>query len=306
MIFSEPSPDDLSHLIQKYADAKPAEYLSPPDLLRQLIREINPVATALIDHLHNRASDLSDKLQKSAEEFIAADKSGIQARENLPKNNQIIVELDAEVRQIQIEIATVTKSIVPGRSLPELNAIQSKLDILRKRLDLRTAELDFASRKLDKYGEIFDQSLARLDEFKPRLKAIADRIDQTRTPFSRALRWLAVLESLRFLAFGLPVLIALVTTLLFDRFSQQLDLATQNWLPGNYHDAGLLAIFAAQTLIITPLLSQLMEPFWERRFDAAITRLHTLTNELSQANASLDDTTTQISALQASSTSASS
>lgn len=284
MMLSEPSPAQIDEIVNKYARARSFTYVEPPQLLQELVRDVNEVAFPYMEYLRMQASDLGKDLLAATSKYIAADKAGIQAREDLKRT-------DPMVRDISREIASLTDQIDASRSSP------AKLAELSKKLALRRAELDLVERKLNEYDAIFQRSAERLDSLKPILREVGEHLSRIDGQFTKGRHLRVLAQLVRFTAFILPVALAFVITLVFDRFDERIETWMRTWLPGNHHDAVLLALFAGQILWLSPVISAVSQPFWEHRTDWVLERFRTLSADLGSVNLRLVEVDAQIKAI---------
>ncbi len=284
MMLSEPSPAQIDEIVNKYARARSFTYVEPPQLLQELVRDVNEVPFPYMEYLRMQASDLGKDLLAATSKYIAADKAGIQAREDLKRT-------DPMVRDISREIASLTDQIDASRSSP------AKLAELSKKLALRRAELDLVERKLNEYDAIFQRSAERLDSLKPILREVGEHLSRIDGQFTKGRHLRVLAQLVRFTAFILPVALAFVITLVFDRFDERIETWMRTWLPGNHHDAVLLALFAGQILWLSPVISAVSQPFWEHRTDWVLERFRTLSADLGSVNLRLVEVDAQIKAI---------
>jgi len=267
VILSIPTAADLEREVDRYVNLKPVEYLTPPQLLRNLISDINRVALPYIDYLDSRCETTLSDLEAAIDRFLANDRQGKQALEDFERTRAVVKQLEPEVHALRLRIDAHSRDSV-------------ELIDLGKRLKLKIAELDLVERQMSRYGPIFENSIARLKAVMPTLKGLGDQLDLARNQFLKGLRWLILLRGMSAAALIAPAAFAFLITFTLDRISQFLDKTMLDWLRGSYHDVGLLALFAAQTVCLTPVTSALIETFCDRKFDQLVARFHALAKEL--------------------------
>lgn len=268
---------EVKALVECYRTLRRPDDLSVSELLKKLNRDAGEVVLPAIQALLDRGMNLDNFLLDLTKETVRTDKPQIKAALSQGKKAQrTMKEVSREIEEID-------------RELENLPATSEKRPQLLEALSVRGAELEFLQGRIRAQAARVDASIKTFKQLLGPIEELQHRLEKLRRSFLQTMFRFVIADAAIKMILALPVVLALVVTLLLDRATPLLELVTAKAVPKSYHDVVLLLLFAVQVLILSPITDKLHRKLCWRRFDYAAGLVSSALSQMQTAEALITD-----------------
>jgi len=255
---------DLELVLKRYEETGSHEFFSPLQLLLSLQRDVKKVLNPYIDDMKTYAERIAELLTVETEKTNAGSDVKLKSALGDFKKEENLGEILSQ------ELETISSRLkLPGLTVPERKQLEDSREI-------KIIESQLVIHRMGKIEQTLRDASGQLGKLIDTVEDILVRIEQARDKCKRTNRkiqksiWLCKANQ------ALPVLLALVTTLIADRAVIALEQFAHPWLPKDSHDPALLLIFTIQVMFLVPWLEERQNRIALRAFTWTLSVLRSL------------------------------